>query len=370
MKNLLKLFSLMLITIFASCDNFPIPGGEEGENDNTGNNGNSSGLESDSTGTTAPETSFWVKYIDKLNVEYTDYDDDTIVYEYSHDYDEQDRITCITEKVTDDDEVEITTCTFDYSIYGEINAKINDGNDEETGRGLIGANGLIKTLYEKGEDSGEERYYIKQDSSSFITELREQHIEYYGENKEFSSVDEYTTIFGYNNGMLSMFDGETFPTELFKDRYINDKINIDINWFLFSGFDMEMPSLFAYTRNFGSMGNYIIEMGSEGDHFEFVGTQKYQFTEDPNYREHVSRTYFERTDKEPESEMIFDEAGCPTVFKFEFEYEQYKEEWDYIAGNPVKDQYYEIISTEKITTKTNVVKTCTVVYTFKYREDK
>lgn len=77
--------------------------------------------------------------------------------------------------------------------------------------------------------------------------------------------------------------------------------------------------------------------------------------------------------------MQFDEEGCPVKFTFKFKYEQYKEEWEYVAGDiiemgdpeePGSKTLYAIVATERVQTKTGVTKTCPIVYTFKYRDDK
>ena len=352
MKKTVKTLGLILLTLLTSCENF-----------NTGDENNGDG-----NGST-PQPSNWIKYIDKLNIEHTESNDRVTVYEYTHTYDELDRISSITENFIDDYDTETLVCTFDYSKEGEIVATIDD---VETGHGIIGPNGLLSSLNESENNMAKCQYGFYYDENNNLIGLTEKHQGY----------DEYTTEFWYSDGMLSTIDREdNIPSQYYRHKYANDKINIDINWITLLGYGMEMPTMFAYTRNMGNLGKYIIEFGNTG--YESIGTLPGEamggLTDNPNYREQKSVTYFQRSDEAPETDMLFDEEGCPVKFTFKFKYEQYKEEWEYIAGNivekgdpeePGSKTCYEIVATDRVQTKTGVTKMCPIVYTFKYRDDK
>lgn len=353
MKKITGLLGLTLVAILTSCENFNL-----GDN-----NGDGSG--------STPQPSNWTKYIDKLSIEQTETNGAVVLYEYTHTYDELDRISSVTENFTDDYDTETYVYTFDYSKAGEITATIAEDDYIETGRGIIGSNGVLSSLSELEDNKVKSLYGFKYDENKNLIGLTEKHQGY----------DEYTTELGYSDGMLINIDGEAnIPSQYYKHKYTNDKINIDINWITLFGYGMEMPTMFAYTRNMGNLGNYIIESGNTGyESAEIPGTVMGGFTDNPNYREQQSTTYFQRADEAPETDMQFDEEGCPVKFTFKFKYEQYKEEWEYVAGDiiemgdpeePGSKTLYAIVATERVQTKTGVTKTCPIVYTFKYRDDK
>ena len=369
MKKSTKLLSLILLATFASCD---FPGllggfGDSEENDNTTNEEAGGGTEN---GEEQPEVVSWTKYIDKLTIEDTNYDNTKTIYEYTHDYDELNRINSIVRRISEDDYAETATFTFDYSTNNEI--IISSTEDDAIARGIIGKNGLVKTIYETEDNITTDIMSCIQNEDGYLTELKEQHIR---ENEIYS----YTTVIEYENGMISKFDGDEFPSQYYKNQYKNDKINIDINWLNIAGLGIELPIMFTYIRQIGNIGEYIIETGSTGYESREVLDEVYgELTSDPNYREYQSMTYYECINEIPEAEMQFDEEGCPTRFEFAFKYQQYKKEWYRVAGEKVeskdpndpesKDRYI-IVTTEKTESPTDVIKVCPIIYTFKYRQD-
>lgn len=149
MKKSTKLLSLIMLTMFVSCDFPGILGGfgDSEENDNTTNEEAVGGTEN---GEEQPEVVSWTKYIDKLTIEDTNYDNTKTIYEYTHDYDELNRINSIVRRISEDDYAETATFTFDYSTNNEI--IISSTEDDAIARGIIGKNGLVKTIY-KTEDN-------------------------------------------------------------------------------------------------------------------------------------------------------------------------------------------------------------------------
>ncbi|MBO7230414.1 MAG: hypothetical protein J6V20_03260 [Bacteroidaceae bacterium] len=368
MKKITKLLSLIMLVTFASCD---FPGifddfGNDGGDDVT-NNETGGGPENE---TQQPEATSWVKYIDKLTIKDVGYRDITTTYEYTHDYDELNRINRITEKISENDDAEINICTLDYSINNEI--VISTTEDDAIARGIIGENGLVKTIYETEENITTDIMSYIQNEDGYLTELKELHI-------REDEVNEYTTVIEYENGMISKFDGDEIPESYYNNQYKNDKINIDINWLNIIGFGMDFPCILSYTRNIGNIGEYIIETGSRGYESNEVFEEVFgALTEDPNYKEYQSITYYDCIDEIPESTMLFDEEGCPTKFEFVFRYQQYKEEWYRVAGEKVESKdpndpesknMYMIVSTEKTTSPTDVIKDRIITYTFEYRQD-
>ena len=369
MKKSTKLLSLILLAMFASCDFPGILGGfgDSEENDNTTNEEAGGGTEN---GEEQPEVVSWTKYIDKLTIEDTNYDNTKTIYEYTHDYDELNRINSIVRRISEDDYAETTTYTIDYSTNNEI--VISSTEDDAIARGIIGENGLVKTIYETEDNITTDIMSCKQNEDGYLTELTEQHI-------REDEVYKYTTVIEYENGMISKFDGEEFPSQYYNNQYRNDKINIDINWLNIAGLGIELPIMFTYIRQIGYIGEYIIETGSTGYESREVLDEVYgELTSDPNYREYQSMTYYECINEIPEAEMQFDEEGCPTRFEFAFKYQQYKKEWYRVAGEKVvsknpndpesKDKYI-IVTKEKTESPTDVIKECPIIYTFEYRQD-
>ena len=369
MKKSTKLLSLILLATFASCDFPGILGGfgNSEENDDTTNEETVGGTEN---GEEHPEVVSWTKYIDKLTIEDTNYDNTKTIYEYTHDYDELNRINSIVRRISEDDYAETATFTFDYSTNNEI--IISSTEDDAIARGIIGENGLVRTIYETEDNITTDIMSCIQNEDGYLTELKEQHIR---ENEIYS----YTTVIEYENGMISKFDGDEFPSQYYKNQYKNDKINIDINWLNIAGLGIELPIMFTYIRQIGNIGEYIIETGSTGYESREVLDEVYgELTSDPNYREYQSMTYYECINEIPEAEMQFDEEGCPTRFEFAFKYQQYKKEWYRVAGEKVmsknpndpesKDKYI-IVTTEKTESPTDVIKECPIIYTFEYRQD-
>ena len=338
------------------------------------------------------------KCVSKIDYRYTDnaYDgSNNDHYTLTYRYDDQNRVVRIEEVCESPDSYNSYErwYAFDYTIADNVSVAktYKSGGDsnrpDQTFDASIQDGRITEVLITDDEDYGSTyKYTFAYDSNGYLTEIAS-HTRDQGVNR---------SGFLYSNGLLSGITGGNLSEgdegaalididSYYPSRYPNGRTNVDFNVFLFSG-DPELYSIqtvLMSLRMCGRWGDCCVEIGGGGIDEYF--NSRLEYVNDPNYREHVSKTDTKINDGVWNAVYEFDADGCPVTISYNVVYDIFNIEYDKVADTsesfpynpnsgdrPGKDEdsdevWYRVTTKNYKETKTGEIK-CPAVYTITYKE--
>lgn len=165
-------------------------------------------------------------------------------------------------------------------------------------------------------ENGETIFDIEYNSDGFVSSI---------------SWNDFSETFTFSNGILS----QTTSTELegvrqrsldgwFKNKYPNNKINIDLNQPIFL-YGFAVPTLV----NIGRFGDYLVEKRDDDSRtIRIISTSSVSHTNNPDYTETATEEYIEPINDNTTSDVRyeFDSDGCSVKMISEISYQKYTQE--------------------------------------------
>ena len=309
------------------------------------------------------------KNISKLEMKYVEnyYTGDFIgSYGLTLSYDNQNRVS---EASSKDGSVK-----FDYSKSGYILVK-SERNDTLV-KYLLDNSGYVKTILTKSAKSNVERngdYISKMESGPASGEPEPGH--YY-----------ISYGFVHDNGVLTHLIGNGTQVELpYRYNYLNPAINVDLDWFIFTGGQLEyVPMWLGYG---GKLNDRLFEFPS----MYYKKTKSYvdlqALAQDkPEGTYHYEHKYYVLdTDLSSDNNItiVNDSEGYPMTITYSLNVKEYVYSFDYVVENDTVDYYNDkdgedgfyvkyncsmVSGTEYDGPTGNIVGTNDVVYSFEYKE--
>ncbi len=316
-------------------------------------------------------------------------------YTLTYRYDDQNRVVRIEEINDAESEWEIYEIwhTFDYTIVDNITvtSTYKSGGDDsikdETYDVTLEDGRAVQALL-KGEHEDYETYKhtFSCDNAGYLVRMVDYSEEYGQEGVNIAYTDGCLTgvtwdEYGEEDDDSMVYDINTY----YPNRYPNDKTNVDFNMFLLNGepeLEGDIVSMLISLRMCGKFGDACVEIGGGGYESSF-GMQQ-EFTNDPNYSEHISKTDTKINNGIWSAVYEFDTDGCPVKISYDVVYDVFNIEYDKVADtsesypyNPMRprpeagengDEVWYGVTTRNYTeTKTGEIK-CPAVYTITYKE--
>lgn len=375
-------FSLLAVSacvLFASCDG-SLSGGDEKPGEGTG----------DGPGGEIPIQEY-KKYVQSIQLDYKDYMGKTVHQSKTFAYDADKRITSIHESMSgnmyEKDNYD-ETYMFDYDKSGDIIVRSKTGDYEvvmsfdDTRR--------IKRFEEKiaPDMQSEERstMWMSYDDRGYLSEALSSD----GDKVTFKYTDGLLSGTGYYDKADDYSEDYHFPhfSTMYANKYPNDKINIDMNLMVISedlgGFDYDPLFAVMPLRMCGNVFDYFVEvtegLNSDEEVPDIFDLSWCTVPGNVVHRETKRVGVFI-----PESgikvQWEFDGEGCPVSANLEYEYHEYKGEYDIVVGhdvegqavfgqdeegNPIIKNIYSHTITETVYTDTGKKWNCPMTYTITY----
>lgn len=202
-------------------------------------------------------------------------------------------------------------------------------------------------------ENGETFFDIEYNSDGFVNSI---------------SWNDFSKTFTFSNGILSQITSTGLDVVSqqslegwFKNKYPNNKINIDLNQTTFlSDFDVDIPTLV----NIGRFGDYLVEKRHDASRrIGIIPMRSVSHTNNPDHTETAIAEYVEPINGNMTADVRyeFDNDGCPIKIISEISYQKYTQEIIYGAGDMIdgKEGMYEIVKISE----SDPVKVGTVTYT-------
>ena len=338
-----------------------------------------------------------LRCVSKIDYSYTDnaYDGSNDEhYTLTYRYDEKNRVVRVEELRESGDSYDDYErwYEFDYTIpdlvgvtriykSGGDDSHRNDSGYDVTFEGGRAKEAVLRSEY---EDLGytTNKYTFAYDNNGYLVEMA-------SHSKDEGKTG--STGFMYTDGLLSaVTDGAdgVMPLDIesyFPHRYLNDKINVDMNMFLINGGPQHysLDATLISLRMCGKWGDCYVEIGGGG--IEEYFNSPLEYVNDPNYNEHVSTTRTKINNGYWNAVYEFDADNCPTKISYDVVYDVFNIEYDKVAdtsqsfpynpnmgGRPGKDEdtgevWYRVTTKNYTETKTGEIK-CPAIYTITYKE--
>lgn len=343
------------------------------------------------------QTPEYKKYVSKLEWNYTHYDGEVEEDVLEFAYDDKNRIARMTRDYKDSYNSRNRRWSFNYSVVGEVELTYVRTDEYNTSSNIICAKlddlGRVSRFEMiDDEDYGEYLEYgrFEYDSKGYLSarafgeesggRVEEEGYKLYYTDGLWSEVQAWD-----NEGSYVEYERMELPylSAMYTHRYLNDKINVDLNPYIMEGdFGIDDDDFFIAMRMCGKFTDCLMETGGWNGKYNADNVLSEYTT--PNVTIPVEYTTVETEVPETGNPIVwtFDADGCPLTATEVFNYQEYKVTCDIVVGNtviredqvgedengnPIIVKYYDYTTTPKQYTKTSNSWSCPQVLTVTYR---
>ena len=325
------------------------------------------------------------KCVSSIDYRYTNtvpgYEDESIHYTLTYDYDDRNRVARIVEVKDDENNPDNSyICSHMFSYDDESYTDVTS-----YGKVVISTGGRS---YYMNIDDGKVMRARSWDNSYTQGFTYDEDGNFVGVNTINGSVMVNVSL-TYDDGLLIRHTGPREnedvydPDIYYPHRYPNDKTNVDFNMFLLKGDPSlagDLCSLLVSLRMCGNFGNSCVEVGGRGQEPDLLPPATY-YLPDPDFSQHQSGTMMMMNNGFWTAVYEFDADGCPVKISYDVVYDVVSFEYDEVADTSESFPYdpdlgedgdddkvwYRVIQKNYTETKTGEIR-CPAVYTITYKE--